>query len=48
VFGNLNDPNSEVAKALKSERTYYVLEELNVKPGIGYQAKVRNTTELGA
>ncbi|NCD70514.1 TAT-variant-translocated molybdopterin oxidoreductase [Mucilaginibacter agri] len=48
VFGNLNDPNSEVSKALKSERTYYVLEELNVKPGIGYQAKIRNTTELGA
>lgn len=49
VFGNLNDPNSEVAKALKSNRTYYVLEELNTKPGIGYQAKVRNTIEeLGA
>ncbi|QQL48730.1 TAT-variant-translocated molybdopterin oxidoreductase [Mucilaginibacter ginkgonis] len=48
VFGNLNDPNSEVAKALKSERTYYVLEELNVKPGIGYQAKIRNTTVTGA
>jgi molybdopterin-containing oxidoreductase family iron-sulfur binding subunit len=43
VFGNRNDPNSEVSKALKSERTYYVLEELNVKPGIGYQVKVRNT-----
>jgi len=49
VFGNLNDPNSEVSKALKSDRTYYVLEELNTKPGIGYQAKVRNTIEeLGA
>ncbi|RWY55720.1 TAT-variant-translocated molybdopterin oxidoreductase [Mucilaginibacter gilvus] len=43
VFGNRNDPNSEVSKALNSERTYYVLEELNVKPGIGYQVKVRNT-----
>ncbi|MCJ8211597.1 TAT-variant-translocated molybdopterin oxidoreductase [Mucilaginibacter sp. RS28] len=48
VFGNANDPNSEVSKALKSERTYYVLEELNTKPGIGYQAKIRNTTEIGA
>ena len=49
VFGNRNDPNSEVSKALKSERTYYVLEELNVQPGIGYQVKVRNTnTELEA
>ncbi len=48
VFGNGNDPNSEVSKALRSERTYYVLEELNVQPGIGYQVKVRNTTELEA
>jgi molybdopterin-containing oxidoreductase family iron-sulfur binding subunit len=48
VFGNRNDPNSEVSKALKSERTYYVLEELNVQPGIGYQVKVRNRTELEA
>ncbi len=48
VFGNRNDPDSEVSKALKSERTYYVLEELNVQPGIGYQVKVRNTIELEA
>ncbi|MDB5018754.1 MAG: molybdopterin oxidoreductase [Mucilaginibacter sp.] len=48
VFGNGNDPDSEVSKALKSERTYYVLEELNVKPGIGYQVKVRNISELEA
>ncbi len=48
VFGNRNDPDSEVSKALKSERTYYVLEELDVQPGIGYQVKVRNTAELEA
>jgi Fe-S-cluster-containing dehydrogenase component len=48
IFGNANDPNSELSKALKSERTYYVLEELNVQPGIGYQVKVRNRTELEA
>ncbi|MFM6975664.1 MAG: TAT-variant-translocated molybdopterin oxidoreductase [Sphingobacteriaceae bacterium] len=45
IFGDGNDPNSEVSKALKSDRTYYVLEELNVQPGVGYQVKVRNTTE---
>ncbi|MEX8548869.1 MAG: TAT-variant-translocated molybdopterin oxidoreductase [Mucilaginibacter sp.] len=45
VFGNVNDPESEVAKLLKSDRTYYVLEELNVQPGIGYQVKVRNVNE---
>ena len=45
IFGNVNDPESEVAKALKSDRTYYVLEELNTEPGIGYQVKVRNVHE---
>ncbi|MGV8880089.1 MAG: TAT-variant-translocated molybdopterin oxidoreductase [Sphingobacteriaceae bacterium] len=48
VFGNVNDPESEVSKALKSERTYYVLEEINVQPGIGYQVKVRNTNQQEA
>ncbi len=48
VFGNSNDPNSEVSKALRSERTYYVLEELNVQPGVGYQVKVRNINEIEA
>ncbi len=45
IFGDMNDPESEVSKALGNERTYYVLEELNVQPGIGYQVKVRNTVE---
>jgi MoCo/4Fe-4S cofactor protein with predicted Tat translocation signal len=46
IFGDGNDPNSEVSKALTSERTYYVLEEINTKPGVGYQTKVRNTVEV--
>jgi len=45
IFGDANDPNSEVSKALKNERVYYVLEEINVQPGIGYMTKVRNTYE---
>ncbi|MGN6395170.1 MAG: TAT-variant-translocated molybdopterin oxidoreductase [Mucilaginibacter sp.] len=48
IFGNQNDPESEVSKALRSERTYYVLEELNVKPGVGYQTKIRNISETEA
>ncbi|HVV54532.1 MAG TPA: 4Fe-4S dicluster domain-containing protein, partial [Mucilaginibacter sp.] len=50
IFGNRNDPDSEVSKALKSERTFYVLQELGVEPGIGYQVKIRNknTTEIEA
>jgi len=46
IFGDANDPESAVSKALKSERTFYVLEEINVKPGVGYQTKVRNTVEV--
>ncbi|RZK49994.1 MAG: 4Fe-4S dicluster domain-containing protein [Pedobacter sp.] len=42
IFGDKNDPNSEVSKALRSDRTYYVLEEINVEPGIGYMTKIRN------
>ena len=45
VFGDGNDPESEVSKALTSERTYYVIEEVNTMPGVGYQTKVRNTVE---
>lgn len=41
IFGDGNDPNSEVSKALRSERIYYVLEEINVQPGIGYMTKIR-------
>ncbi|HAL82707.1 MAG TPA: molybdopterin oxidoreductase [Mucilaginibacter sp.] len=48
VFGNANDPDSEVSKALSSERTYYVLEELGVQPGVGYQVKIRNISESEA
>ena len=33
VFGNANDPKSELAQALKSERSYYVLEELKRTTG---------------
>ncbi|SMG34413.1 TAT-variant-translocated molybdopterin oxidoreductase [Sphingobacterium psychroaquaticum] len=45
IFGDVNDPESEVSKALRNERVYYVLEEINVQPNIGYMTKVRNTFE---
>lgn len=44
VFGDLNNPESRVAKAAKSPRGYHVLAELNVKPSITYMTKVRNKT----
>jgi len=42
VFGDLNDPNSRVAQLHKSERTYEMLEELNVKPRTKYLARITN------
>lgn len=45
IFGDVNDPESEVSKAIRNERVYYVLEEINVQPNIGYMTKVRNTFE---
>jgi molybdopterin-containing oxidoreductase family iron-sulfur binding subunit len=42
VFGNINDPQSEVAKWKQSERDYSVLEFLSTKPRATYLARVRN------
>jgi len=41
-FGDLNDPNSVVAKAHASNRAYGMLSELNVKPRTKYLARIRN------
>ncbi|HPI08207.1 MAG TPA: Fe-S cluster-containing hydrogenase [Saprospiraceae bacterium] len=47
VFGNLNNPESEVNKKTKAaaELAYKVLEEINVRPAVNYSAKVTNTNE---
>ena len=43
-FGNILDQKSEVNKELEKskDRSYHVLEYLNVKPSISYLAKIRN------
>jgi molybdopterin-containing oxidoreductase family iron-sulfur binding subunit len=46
VFGNINDPNSEVAKRFKEPMMYDLLEELNTKPSVRYHTKVRNVAKL--
>jgi Fe-S-cluster-containing dehydrogenase component len=42
VFGNINDPDSRVAKLKKQERNYAMLAELDIKPRTTYLARVRN------
>ena len=42
TFGNINDPDSEIAKLKKQERTYGVLADLNTRPRTTYVAEVFN------
>ncbi len=42
VFGDMNDPESEVSKLMKSGRAYHVLHDVGTKPSVTYLAKVRN------
>ena len=42
VFGNMNDPDSEVSELKREERNYHLLEQLHTLPSIGYLTKVRN------
>ncbi len=42
TFGNINDPNSAVAKRKATERTYQVLADLNYRPRTTYTAEVIN------
>ena len=45
VFGDMNDKNSEVSKAMGHELSYYNLDEINTRPSVKYQARVLNKDE---
>lgn len=42
IFGDVNDPESNVAKAAKDPRNYSVLADLGTRPAVTYLTKVRN------
>jgi molybdopterin-containing oxidoreductase family iron-sulfur binding subunit len=51
IFGDVNDPNSEIAKVRfkdQKERVFYVLEQIHTLPNINYLSKIRNTDVIVA
>jgi molybdopterin-containing oxidoreductase family iron-sulfur binding subunit len=51
VFGDVNAKGGAIDKARSADLAYHVLEELNVRPNVTYQARVRNphpTLDKGA
>lgn len=47
VFGDMNDPTSEIAQRMNDPRYYRVLENLGVRPAVGYMTVVRDRAEGG-
>jgi molybdopterin-containing oxidoreductase family iron-sulfur binding subunit len=45
VFGDLNDEASRIRKIHDDPRSYGILEEINTKPRLRYQARLRNRSE---
>ena len=45
VFGNVADPGSKVSLVKAQDRDYKMLEYLNVRPRLSYQARLRNPNE---
>jgi Fe-S-cluster-containing dehydrogenase component len=41
-FGDINNPESKIAKIKKDHRNYTLLDDLNVRPRTSYLAQLRN------
>jgi len=48
VFGDTNDPESRISKLMENPRHYRMLEELNIRPTVGYLTKVRHRQQQKA
>jgi len=46
TFGDLNNADSMVRKEFDAPQSYTLLEELNTRPAVRYQVKVRNVAQL--
>jgi molybdopterin-containing oxidoreductase family iron-sulfur binding subunit len=46
IFGDLNDPESRVAKSKQDHRDYKLLNELNTQPRTSYLAGLKNFNKL--
>jgi MoCo/4Fe-4S cofactor protein with predicted Tat translocation signal len=45
VFGDINNPEDEVAELVEDKRAFHVLDYIGTKPNVVYQVKVNNTNE---
>jgi MoCo/4Fe-4S cofactor protein with predicted Tat translocation signal len=43
VFGDMNDPESDVSRHRRHDLGYSVIEEVNTRPNVTYMARLRNT-----
>ena len=41
IFGDRNMPDSAISKAFADERNYFLLEEVNTSPSVGYLTKIK-------
>ncbi|MFN4083521.1 MAG: TAT-variant-translocated molybdopterin oxidoreductase [Bacteroidia bacterium] len=45
IFGDINNPETEIAKHFNDDRSYVMLEEYNVQPSVAYKVQIRNVDE---